>query len=147
MYSCNDWMRAIELRAAAVIRKLGYPNHQTLLHWYEEHLMTGELHSKRKSTPRYSAEQEQAALKFYTEHGRSITYTIKTLGYPSVTLFKIWLDEAFQTAKNVAYLAVRWYNAPKKRSSKLSSICVRGKVQPSPRRKPCIAQQMDETVA
>lgn len=61
--------------------------------------MVGELHSKRKSAPRYSAEQKRAALKFYTEHGRSITYTIKTLGYPSVTLFKIWLDEAFPNRK------------------------------------------------
>ncbi|NLU25404.1 MAG: hypothetical protein GXW99_12010 [Clostridiales bacterium] len=118
MYSCKDRMRAVEVyiqygcRAATVIRELGYPNHQTLLRWYEKHLMTGKLHSNRKSAARYSAEQKQAVLSFYTEHGRNITYTIKTLGYPSTMLFKMWLDEAFPDRKSVAYLEGRSVSVP-----------------------------------
>lgn len=105
MYSCEDRMRAVELyikygcHSAAVIRELGYPNHHTLLYWYDEYQKNRKLHIKRKSTQRYSTEQKQAALSFYTEHGRSITYTIKTLGYPSTTLFKMWLNEAFPDRK------------------------------------------------
>ncbi len=43
MYSCEDRMRAVELyikygcHSAAVIRELGYPNHHTLLYWYDEY--------------------------------------------------------------------------------------------------------------
>lgn len=105
MYSCEDRMRAVELyikygcHSAAVIRELGYPNHHTLLYWYDEYQKNRKLHIKRKSTQRYSTEQKQAALSFYTEHGRSIAYTIKTLGYPSTTLFKMWLNEAFPDRK------------------------------------------------
>jgi transposase InsO family protein/transposase-like protein len=105
MYSHEERMRAVKLyvqygcRAAAVIRELGYPDHQSLLRWYREYIKTGELPSKRKSAPRYSKTQKQAALKHYMEHGRCITYTIKTIGYPSATLFKSWLDEAFPDRK------------------------------------------------
>ena len=105
MYSYEQRMKAINLyiqygcRASSVIRELGYPDRHSLIRWYDEHLMSGDLHSKRNGTPKYSEEQKQAALKHYTEHGRCMTYTLKTLGYPSATLFKIWLDEAFPNRK------------------------------------------------
>ena len=105
MYSYEQRIKAIKLyirygcRVSAVIRELGYPNRHSLLRWYEEYLKLGELPSKRKSTPRYSEEQKQAALKHYTEHGRCITYTLESLGYPSATLFKNWLDKAFSDRK------------------------------------------------
>ena len=107
MYTYEQRMAAVNLyikyyyKAAAVIRELGYPNRHVLVKWFKEYESTGDLHRKsmRGRNPKYSEEQKQAALQFYQEHGRSITLTVNTLGYPGKTTFKQWLNEAFPDRK------------------------------------------------
>lgn len=101
MYTYEQRMEAVNLyikyghRAAAVIRELGYPNRHMLVKWYKEFQKTGDLHEAPTRHKKHSEEEKQRALKYYLEHGRSITQTITHLGYPSQTTFKKWLNEAF----------------------------------------------------
>lgn len=84
MYTYEQRMAVVKLyikyyyKAAAVIRELGYPNRHVLVKWFKEYESTGDLHRKsmRGRKPKYSEEQKQAALQFYQEHGRSITFTV-----------------------------------------------------------------------
>lgn len=101
MYTYEQRMEAVNLyieyghRAAAVIRELGYPNRHMLVKWYKEFQETGNLHEAPIRHKKHSEEEKQRALKYYLEHGRSITQTTTHLGYPSQTTFKKWLNEAF----------------------------------------------------
>ena len=101
MYSYDERIRAVELyiqyglRASAVIHELGYPDRHSLVMWYKEYTANGDLHVKLERTPKYTAEQRQAALDHYVAHGRSITYTVKELGYPSRGQMLTWVREEF----------------------------------------------------
>jgi transposase InsO family protein/transposase-like protein len=67
--------------------------------WYKEYKAYGDLHKEITRTEKYTEAQKQAALRHYESHGRCASLTIKDLGYPSKTLFKIWLNEAFPDRK------------------------------------------------
>ena len=88
MYSHGQRLRAVDLymqlgkRVGATIRQLEYPTKSALKGWCREYqrqigLPRGYVRSKRK----YSQEQEEAAVRHYLDHGRCITFTMKTLGY------------------------------------------------------------------
>jgi transposase InsO family protein/transposase-like protein len=101
MYSYEDRRKAVELyikyglRAAATIRELGYPDRHSLSMWYKEYITNGDLHPSLERTPKFSKEQRKIALEHYVEHGRSITYTVKSLGYPSRGQLLAWVREEF----------------------------------------------------
>ena len=80
---------------ADTVAELGYPNRATLRLWWREYESTGEVpvgKGHRKS--KYTDDQAHAAVRYYLEHGRSLSRTMRALGYPrgKQTLCD-WLDE------------------------------------------------------
>ena len=108
MFSYEERKKAVELyikygkNASAVINELGYPNRHSLVQWYKVYLKTGQIpKSARKRHPRYTEEQKIQAVNFYLEHGKSIAYTKKILGYPSVHLLSDWISELRPEEKKI----------------------------------------------
>ena len=99
MYSKEEREKAIMLyikydkSAAAVIRKLGYPDRTTLISWYKKYIETGLNVEPFSRQPKYSLEQKKAAVQHYLEHGRNFSRTIKALGYPSRPVLREWVRE------------------------------------------------------
>ena len=97
MYSYDERMRAVLLyiqydhSASATVRELGYPTAKMLRGWYRDYQTNGELprHKKRRSL--FSIERRHAAVDYYFAHGRSISRTIKALGYPGRDALKQWI--------------------------------------------------------
>lgn len=58
-----------------------------------EELETGQVQPLREKLYRYSKEQRQAAVDYYLTHGRSLSRTVRRLGYPSKPALTRWLDE------------------------------------------------------
>ena len=89
MYSYEDRMKAVQLyiqydqNAAAVIRELGYPNRHSLVSWYKEYLKNNDLKKKRFRPEKYSKAQQDTAVRYYMEHGKCASRTLRALGYPS----------------------------------------------------------------
>jgi transposase-like protein len=82
------------LSAADTIRELGYPGRKTLLRWYKEYKATGELHRQyKKKAPRHTPEQMRAAVDYYLSHGRSISRTVRAMGYPARVTLRKWIDQ------------------------------------------------------
>lgn len=99
MYSQEERMRAVQLyikynmSVAAVIRELGYPSRQMLYLWYKEFNETGALRNdSAHGHSKYSDRQRKQAVDYYAEHGRSISRTIKALGYPKRTTLRDWIE-------------------------------------------------------
>jgi transposase InsO family protein/transposase-like protein len=64
-----------------------------LARWYKEYEETGDLHKKYNKQPRYTFDQETNAVNYYIEHGRSISRTIRILGYPSRPTLREWIEK------------------------------------------------------
>ncbi len=103
MYSREKRMKAIELyikynkRSAAVIHKLGYPSRNLLRRWYkryQEELNTGVVWDRYQTVQRYTKEQKDAAVRYYLEHGKNKSQTVKILGYPSRPVLQRWCEES-----------------------------------------------------
>ncbi len=95
-------------RYSQVVRELGYPNVRTLRRWVEEYNKSGFLHEKykinnRRSNNMFSVEQITKAIDYFNEHGRTISVTIKDLGYPSRNTLKKWLIERDENYKPKTY--------------------------------------------
>lgn len=99
MYSREKRMKAIALyikygkSTAAVIRELGYPSRKLLPRWYKAYLVeqeTGIVRNQYSRSPKYSTEQKDAAIKYYLDHGRSISRTVQALGYPCRDTLRDW---------------------------------------------------------
>lgn len=99
MYSYEQRMEAVELylqydkSAYAVIRDLRYPSFNMLKLWYREFLENGDLHRKSRLQKGYTAEEKKVAIGYYQEHGRSLTRTVKALGYPCRQLLGKWVSQ------------------------------------------------------
>ena len=99
MYSYEERMKAVKLYikyglcAADTVRELGYPYRKMLARWYKEYKETGDLHKQFIRSPKYTPEQMKAAVDYYLEHGRNISRTVRTLGYPSREVLAEWIDE------------------------------------------------------
>ena len=99
MYALEERIKAVELyfrygrKASAVIRELGYPDRKILVKWAREYEETGKLHERCAGNSRYSQEEKQEAVDFYLRHGKQISYTIRSLGYPSREKLMEWIDE------------------------------------------------------
>lgn len=102
MYSREQRMKAINLYIkydkciADVIHELDYPTSKSLTKWYEEYLeeqKTGIQWNHSSRMTKYSKEQKSAAVKYYLEHGRNLSRTVRKLEYPSREMLRYWLDE------------------------------------------------------
>jgi putative transposase len=110
MYSYEERMKAIQLfiqydcSVSAVIHALSYPSRGMLYNWYKEYQETGSLRSDdilRKV--KYSKEQRKQAVEYYLEHGRSVSRTIRALGFPGRTVLREWLDEDIPDDKRIQH--------------------------------------------
>ena len=108
MYSYEERMKAVRLyveynhSGAAAVRKLGYPTRRTLREWHKEYVESGDLHAKYPKRAKYSDEQKREAVEYYLLHGRSISGTIRALGYPCRETLREWIDELFPGLRSVA---------------------------------------------
>jgi transposase-like protein len=99
MFSYEERIKAVKLLLqydmsySTVIRELGYPTKETLWNWYNEYSQNGDLHQNFIKQPKYSEEEIQRAVNYYLEHGRSISKTVKKLGYPSRPILNKWILE------------------------------------------------------
>jgi transposase-like protein len=101
MYSYEDRVQAVRLylklgkRIKATIRQLGYPTKNSLKAWQREYEQCHDLRvGYVRATPRYSAEQKQAAaVDHYLSHDRCGAPTLRALGYPSRGTFVAWMEE------------------------------------------------------
>ena len=97
MYSHSKRLKAVELyikyglSVAAVVHELGYPSRNMLKHWHKEYIENGGLHELHGKQSKYTAMQKKAAVEHYLEHGRSISRTIKELGYPHRETLREWM--------------------------------------------------------
>lgn len=101
MYSTEQRRLAIETfirfghSYADTIAELGYPDRHTLNSWWREYRETGEVPvGKMIREPRFSDDQKREAVEHYLGHGKSLSRTMRALGYPkgSDTL-RGWIDE------------------------------------------------------
>lgn len=99
MYTYEERKHAVDLyikydnNVATVIRELGYPSRQMLYLWYSEYQKNGFQHNNfERGYSKYSDEQRKQAIEYYLEHGRSISGTIRALGYPKRTTLCDWIN-------------------------------------------------------
>lgn len=101
MYSTERRRLAIETfirfdhSYADTIAELGHPDRHTLNSWWREYRETGEVPvGKMIREPRFSDDQKREAVEHYLGHGKSLSRTMRALGYPkgSDTL-RGWIDE------------------------------------------------------
>ncbi len=79
---------------AAVRYELGYPTRNCLYRWYKEYVQNGnDFPNGHTNKSKYSAEQRKNAVEYYRTHGKSISGTIRALGYPGKTTLCDWLNE------------------------------------------------------
>jgi len=100
MYSYEDRVQAVRLylklgkRIKATIRQLGYPTKNSLKAWHREYEQCHDLRTGYvRATPRYSAEQKQAAVDHYLSHDHCAAATLRALGFPSRGTLAAWIDE------------------------------------------------------
>jgi len=98
MYSKEKRIKAIDLWlkydkcTAAVIQELEYPGYKTLTRWCKDYQL-GVLLERKERTPKFTKEQQRAAVDYYLEHGRCLARTIRALGYPNRGTLQKWRDE------------------------------------------------------
>ena len=104
-YTKEEKQKAVDLyirycrQATKVIKELGYPNERhTLVSWHRGYEEKGEGKDDGREEKRlfhvYSEDQVYAAVSFYIEHGKSLSKTIETLGYPQRTrTLKRWVEK------------------------------------------------------
>jgi len=102
MYTREERMKAIELfikydkHPTKTVRELGYPSCKTLMDWYTSHVEEQEmgiLSNPNSICPKYPIEKKQAALEHYFANGRSLSETVRALGYPSIMMLRRWCDK------------------------------------------------------
>ena len=132
MYTYEQRMTAVSLyiqygkRASVTIRDLGYPDRHLLIQWYREYEQNGDLHKTIVRKSKFSDEQKEAALEFYMTHGRSIKYTVESLGYPGESTFKRWLNKAYPDRKKYCVSGGAMVEYPQeKKEQAVIDLCAR----------------------
>lgn len=99
-YTRDEKLKAVQLyikydRSPAAVRyELGYPTRNCLYRWYKEYVDNGNTFPDNKvHSSKYTSEQRKAAVDYYVTHGKSITGTIRALGYPGKSALCEWLNE------------------------------------------------------
>lgn len=107
MYTQSQRKKAITLyikyglKAGPVIRELGYPDRHSLKNWYNIFKINNEkiiITHSRKS--KYTEAQRKDAVDFYLNHGKSISYTVRSLGYPCRSVLSDWILEDVKNHKS-----------------------------------------------
>lgn len=99
MFPYEDRMKAVKLLIrydmcySDVIRELGYPSNKTLRNRYQEYKQSGDLHSKSNKADAFTSEEKHNAVDYYLEHGKSVSRTVRKLGYPSRPTLDKWIAE------------------------------------------------------
>lgn len=123
MYSREDRIKAVELwlkydkSEAPVIRELGYPSNKMLAKWHrdlQKEKETGIIHDRYQRAGMYTAEQKQAAVRHYLEHGKCLARTIRALGYPCQELLSRWCAELAPHQRKRSAVAVQFTHEQKK---------------------------------
>lgn len=113
MYSQEKRTAAVELyikygkSAADTVRELGYPSKHTLKRWYKDYLAEQSGDALRDpcgpTTQRhYTAEQRRTAVDHYLEHGKSLSRTVRALGYPTKQGLPAWIDDLAPGKRRIA---------------------------------------------
>ncbi|HBL49926.1 MAG TPA: IS3 family transposase [Firmicutes bacterium] len=132
MYSREDRMKAIELyikydkSIAAVVQELGYPSRGLLPRWYKAYLKeqeTGVLWERYSRCPKFSPGQKIAAVEHYLEHGRNLSRTVKSLGYPSKEALRLWCDELAPKSRKKRVGGLQYSQEQKKEA--VIALCTR----------------------
>ena len=99
MFSYEERIKAVkllmqyDLSYADVIRELGYPTKRSLRNWYEEYKLNNNLHGSYIRKYKYGSEEKHTAVNYYLEHGKSLSRTVRKLGYPSRPELNNWISE------------------------------------------------------
>ena len=145
MYKYDERLRAVKLylklgkRIGATIRQLGYPTKNSLKSWYQEFMERGDLQvAYARSKQKFSVDQKNAAIEHYMNHGRCISATINSLGYPCRGTLTEWVRERFPEAgKCVAAKAGKPTASTASKRAAVYELCTReGSAQ-------AIAQRLD----
>lgn len=132
MYSREERMKAIELyikydkSIAAVIHELGYPSRGLLPRWYKAYLKeqeTGVLWERYSRCPKFSPTQKIAAVQHYLEHGRNLSRTVRSLGYPSKEALRLWCDELVPGSRKKRVGGLQYSQEQKKEA--VIALCTR----------------------
>lgn len=105
MFSYEERIKAVKLLIqydmsyADAICELGYPSKNTLRNWYNEYKSSNNLHTSYNRKNKYSPEQKQLAVSYYLEHGKSVSRTVRKLGYPSRPVLEKWISELIPDKK------------------------------------------------
>ena len=99
-YTRDEKLKAVQLyikydkSPAAVRYELGYPTRNCLYRWYQEYIEHNNSFPEEKvRRSKYTLEQRKAAIDYYLTHGKSISGTIRALGYPGKSALCEWLNE------------------------------------------------------
>ena len=96
-------------RYSKVVNELGYPCVKTLQRWVIEYNDNGFLHKKHKSSnrksskPKFSEDMILAAINHFNATGKTLSHTMKELGYPSRNVLKKWLIKRDKNYKPKTY--------------------------------------------
>ena len=99
MFTYDERIKAVnlliqyDLSYADVIRELGYPTRRALRNWYEEYKENKSLHTNYIRKYKYNSEEKHTAVNYYLEHGKSVSRTVRKLGYPSRPELVNWIAE------------------------------------------------------
>ncbi len=133
MYSYEERIRAVKLyiklgrRRAATIRELGYPTKNSLVTWYREFQRCGDLQAAYvRPKSKYSDKQKKFAVEHYMSHGRSLSATLKALGYPGRYTLTTWVRELYpQTRKYAVGKAHRPLHPLASQQAAVYELCTR----------------------
>ena len=134
MFSYDERIKAVKLLIqydmsySDVIHELGYPAKTSLHNWYEEYKKTNDLHTEYIRKYKYSLEEKQVAVSYYLEHGKSVSRTVKKLGYPCRPQLDKWISEIAPDQKRYCNSggAVVKYSREQKEQAVIS-LCSRSK--------------------
>lgn len=94
--------------------------------WYNEYIKNKELHKTQRRRPKYSEEEIQATVKYYSENGKCISRTIKELGYPCRPYLHQWLKERVPDYKIHCHMNKSLVNLTQdKKKQAAIDLCVR----------------------
>ena len=137
MYSREEWLAAVKLyikydfASATVRRELGYPlSKTTLRRWYEDYLeqVRTNIEKRRyKRKSKYSDTEKKAVVDYYLEHGKSLTNTIRKMGYPCRPVLMKWIDELAPGQRRLRTYTQNnvQYNFEQKKEA-VVNLCTRG---------------------
>ncbi len=132
MYSTKKRLKAVELflkydfSYSDVFHELGYPHRRTLTIWYEQYLeeqRTGIIRQPSERMSKYTENQKKDAVDYYLKHGKSISRTIRAMGYPTRETFRKWRNELMPKERKIRLNHVQFSQEQKMEA--VATLCLR----------------------